>query len=468
MADVNKEWKLPEAFESRMRDMLGEEYEAFEKSFSSSRTYGLRVNRSKILPEQLKEQVPFDLTPIPWIDNGYFYTEETKPSWCPYYQAGLYYLQEPSAMTPASRLPIEPGDYVLDLCAAPGGKATALGDALNGEGLLFANDISASRAKALMRNVELFGLTNACVTSEPPEKLVGKFPEFFDKIMLDAPCSGEGMFRKEEALLRDWTPEKSRELSEIQRKLVLNAVDMLRPGGMLLYSTCTFAPIEDEGTISWLLTERPEMELLEIPGYEGFAKGNPKWGNGDPRISRCVRIFPHQMEGEGHFLALLQKNGEAAHTVISPRGNVNRDAKKWIQAFLDEIHLKSLGGKPFDWNRVEVRNDKVYYLPPVDLDLRGIKFLRNGIYLGDMKKNRFEPSEPFALALRKGEADAVSLPVTDERLTRYLKGEPITLAPEETDRSKGWILLAADGHPFAFGKLVGQTLKNKYPVGWRV
>ena len=196
---------------------------------------------------------------------------------------------------------------MLDLCAAPGGKTTELGARQNGEGLLVANDISASRTRALLRNVELFGFTNTFVANETPARLRERFPEFFHKILLDAPCSGEGMFRKEEALARDWSPEKSRELAGIQRELILQAADMLRPGGQLLYSTCTFAPEEDEGVVSWLLENRPEMELIELPSHEGFTPGVPDWGNKDPRLSRCVHLFPHKTQGEGHFMALFQK-----------------------------------------------------------------------------------------------------------------------------------------------------------------
>ena len=372
-------------------------------------------------------------------------------------------------MTPASRIPIEPGDKVLDLCAAPGGKATAAGADLQGQGLLVANDISTSRARALLRNLELFGIPNIFVANETPAKLTKTFPEFFDKIILDAPCSGEGMFRKEEALAKDWTPEKSRELSEIQKELVLQAADMLRPGGLLLYSTCTFAPAEDEQTVSYLLENRPDMELAEMENYEGFSQGVPEWGNGNPELTKCIRIFPHKMNGEGHFLALFHKKGQSIQESSRPHIKPDKNAFPLIEEFLNEIGLKTLGGQPFDWERVEVRKDKVYYLPPVLSDFRGITFLRNGLYLGDLKKNRFEPSQPLALAIRKGEAEAViSLPVSDERLTRYLKGETLNIEPEEATHKKGWHLLCADGYPVGFGKLVNQILKNKYPAGWRV
>lgn len=486
MDNTSKIKTLPAAFLDRMKEMLGDDYENFFKSYENPRTFGLRVNTAKISCEDFEKLAPFPIEKIPWVDNGYFYQEETRPARCPYYQAGLYYLQEPSAMTPASRLPVKPGEHVLDLCAAPGGKATALGAALAGQGLLVANDISTSRARALLRNLELFGIPNAFVANEAPKKLCRAFPEFFDKIILDAPCSGEGMFRKEDALARDWTPKKSRELAAIQKELLLQAVQMLRPGGLLLYSTCTFAPEENEGAISFLLEQHPEIELLDIPGYEGFSPAVPSWGNNDSRLEKCVRIFPHRMNGEGHFLALLKKpdtyepsslnemrqSSSARQPSSSARAGSrkqDKDARKWIETFFSEIGLKTLGGQPFDRNRVEIRSDKAYYLPPTSYSFRGLTFLRNGLYLGDLKKNRFEPSQPLALAIGKDEAEAViSLPVTDERLTRYLKGETLDIRPHEATHEKGWHLLCADGYPLGFGKLVNNILKNKYPAGWRV
>ena len=478
MTDSDKIKTLPLPFLERMKEMLGNDYDTFLQSYENPRTYGLRINTAKLSCQDFEKLSPFEIRPIPWISNGYFYDEESRPARCAYYQAGLYYLQEPSAMTPASRLPIEPGDFVLDLCAAPGGKATALGASLNDTGFLLANDISTSRARALLRNLELFGIKNMLVTDEKPARLAQRFPAFFNKILLDAPCSGEGMFRKEEALARDWTPEKSAELSDIQKDLILKAADMLRPGGMMLYSTCTFSPCEDEEVVAYLLQERPDMELMEMPGYEGFSEGRPEFASepvsqgsfAPSSLRKCVRIFPHKMDGEGHFLALFHKKGDSLPPFFRPAGKgPDKNTRKWLEEFFAEIGLHTLGGQEFDWNRVEIRKDKVYYQLPFPLDLRGISFLRNGLYLGDLKKNRFEPSQPLALALHKEDIEAtISLSVSDERITRYLKGETLNIEPEEAAHKKGWHLLCADGYPIGFGKLVNGILKNKYPAGWRV
>ena len=372
-------------------------------------------------------------------------------------------------MAPVTLLSPQPGERILDLCAAPGGKSTQIASAMEGEGLLVTNEIHPARAKILSENVERMGIRNACVLNETPEHLADIFEEYFDRILVDAPCSGEGMFRKNEVACEEWSPENVQLCADRQDGILECAARMLVPGGRLVYSTCTFAPEEDEEVVSHLLENRPDMELLELPEYEGFTSGVPEWGNGDPSLIRSVHLFPHKMQGEGHFLALFRKEGRTDLIGTMSSAKPNAETRKWLELFLKEIGLKTLGGQPFDWNRVETRKDKVYYLPPIGGDFRGLTFLRNGLYLGDLKKNRFEPSQPFALSLRKGDAEAViSLPVSDQRLTRYLKGETLNIEPEEAAHAKGWHLLCVEGYPIGFGKLVGQTLKNKYPAGWRV
>lgn len=239
---MEKQFQLPEEYLQHMKCLLGEEeYLNYIKSFDNGRYQGLRANGIKLAPEELKDLAPWTLEKIPWIPNGFYYDENVKPAKDPYYYAGLYYLQEPSAMTPASTLPVNPGDRVLDLCAAPGGKSTELGAKLKGKGILISNDISNSRAKALLKNLELAGVSNFCVTSESPERLSQCFPEFFDKILVDAPCSGEGMFRKERDMIKEWMERGPSHYAKIQKGIMEEAVKMLKPGGYLMYSTCTFS-----------------------------------------------------------------------------------------------------------------------------------------------------------------------------------------------------------------------------------
>ncbi|MDO5520504.1 MAG: RsmB/NOP family class I SAM-dependent RNA methyltransferase, partial [bacterium] len=269
---------LPSTYTDRMKELLSmEEYEAYIKSFDKPHHAGLRVNTLKISVEEFMNISPFELKRVPWTTNGFYYDKSEQPAKHPYYYAGLYYIQEPSAMTPAALLPIEEGDRVLDLCAAPGGKSTELAAKLNGTGVLVTNDISNSRAKALLKNIELQGVRNAIVTSEPPEKLGRYFEGYFDKILVDAPCSGEGMFRKDNALIKSWEEYGVEYFSKIQKEIIVEAAKMLRPGGLMVYSTCTFSPEENELTIEHLKKEFPEFKVLDVERAEGFDHGHPEW-----------------------------------------------------------------------------------------------------------------------------------------------------------------------------------------------
>ena len=442
---------LPEKFQKEMETLLGDEYQAFTESYDRQPENGLRLNRRKVTGEEFLARTPFLLKRIPWIDNGYTYGEET-PAKDPYYYAGLYYLQEPSAMTPANRLAPEPGDYVLDLCAAPGGKATELGARLNGEGLLLANDISNSRAKALLKNLELMGIPNIYVTSETSEKLAKVLPEFFDKILVDAPCSGEGMFRKEPRMMADWEQQGPEYYSKIQREIILDAADMLRPGGKLLYSTCTFSELENEGTIQYLLEQRPEMKLIPCAPYEGFAKGRRG-------LEDCVRIFPHRMNGEGHFLALLEKEGEPGKRKNTTKrsSELPAEAKEFLEAW---------GMYRKEW-QYYLREDRLYALGKKDGMPENLRYLRTGLYLGDCKKKRFEPYQALAMALDGNGENRIHLNREDPRVIRYLKGETLDISDLDLKKRKGWQLVCVDGYPLGWGKLANGSLKNKYYAGWR-
>ena len=471
---------IPEQFTLRMRRLLGEDYDAFSASFSRPRAVGLRLNPLK--GTSLPDLSAFSLTPVPWEPCGYYYDPETRPGKSAYHEAGLYYLQEASAMAPAALLDPKPGERVLDLCAAPGGKSTQLAGKMQGRGLLVCNEISPKRAKILASNIERLGIANALVLNEHPQRLEARFEGFFDKILVDAPCSGEGMFRKDEAVIGTWTPERPDFFADLQREITSNAVKMLRPGGLMMYSTCTFAPQEDEGTVSFLLENFPEMELIEMEGYEGFSKGNPVWGNGDPEIEKTVRIWPHKMNGEGHYLALFRKKGEAIpyETEEKPIEKKNKKQKNRKKDRGTEAPGPSKAEKqilsdflsrmtaPIPVEELEVRAGKVYHSPSLPDGVRNLHFLRNGLYLGELKKDRFEPSQPFAVTLSADKfKDYMNLKADDERTEKYLHGATISVEPGETASPSGWKLVCIDGFGLGWGKLVNGILKNKYPVGWR-
>ena len=466
MTDVRQ---LPEAFLLKMQELLGEEFGQYLESFKEEWMPGLRVNTLKLSPGELAELVPWNLEPVPWADNGFYYDgtldgEVLRPSKHPAYYAGLYYLQEPSAMTPAAMLPVVPGDRVLDLCAAPGGKSTELASKLKGRGMLVSNDISYSRARALLKNLELAGAANICVTSEAPEKLAGVWPEFFDKILVDAPCSGEGMFRRDEDMVKDWNEKGPEYYVPIQRQILSQAAAMLRPGGYMLYSTCTFSVEEDEGNVAYVLEEFPQMQLccLDLDKVPGACGG---FG-----LSGCMRLFPHRLKGEGHFLALMRKKGgdDGGKEILPPMdpGTAGKrvravEKEKELDAFLRQ------SGAEWDYERIVIHQDNAYYLPEGLAWNLPLRFLRTGLFLGELKKGRFEPSQALAMSMKAGQfPNTVSFPGGDSRVLRYLKGETISLEGDEGP-VKGWCLAAMEGFPLGWAKGTGMSLKNKYYPGWR-
>lgn len=450
---------LPQSFLDRVAGQLGDEMDAFLASYDRPYAQGVRANTLKISAAELaKRHQLTEPEPVDWCRDA-FYMPGALSDWSkhPDYFAGLYYLQEPSAMSPAATVPIEPGDRVLDMCAAPGGKSTQLLARLGGTGLLVSNDISASRAKALLKNLEMFGATNAVVTSAETFRLAENFAGFFDKVLVDAPCSGEGMFNKEPSIVKNWEQYGPPYYSAIQHEILPHAVKMLKPGGMLLYSTCTFAPLEDEEAVEWLTNTFPEMSVISER-----------------------RFWPHQIKGQGHFVALLQKDGskngdsESLPADISRRGGLApKPFTEWAGANLTDAGQKKL----FEENDFVLAKSGMLYKAAVpDGMLRGIRVLRNGRLLGDVTNGRLEPSEALAMTLQPADVvNVLNLPLTDERITRYLKGETIFgLEPEKEKGFTGWGLCACAG--FALGWIKGSLpnaealpmYKNKYLKFWRI
>ena len=430
--------QLPEKFLETIRTQLDDEFDAFLESYSRPVLGGIRINRLKITPEEYLALTGQSLESVPWNGDGSYCSEGTVYSKNPLYYAGLYYIQEPSAMLPAQMLPVEPGDIVLDMCAAPGGKSTALGARMNNQGLLVSNDISYSRAKALLKNIEAFGIKNSLVISEDPKKLASRLPEYFDKILIDAPCSGEGMFHKKPSMTQNWEKTGPEFYSKIQREIIEYGARMLKPGGDMVFSTCTFSPLEDEGTIQYFLERHPEFELVKE-----------------------VRLWPHKVKGEGHYVTLLHKAGTKEHREVQPYTSSKKFKTDALDAFFKDAGLKV----QLDRKRLELSGDHVYYMPETMIDTNGLRVLRTGWYLGNIKKDRFEPSGAFAVGLKKEECGhIIDLDYRDGAAVKYLKCE--TLEADETFKN-GWYLVCASGYPLGWGKLNRGTLKNKYPSGWR-
>lgn len=443
--------KLPQSYRTAMQELLGEQAQAYFESFDQPAYQSIRINTNKISVADFLKISPFTLKPIPWTSNGFYTLPEDHPGKHPYYYAGLYYIQEPSAMLPAQVLPIEPGDFVLDTCAAPGGKSSELANKLNGTGLLFSNDISTSRCQALLKNLERQGVANAYVCSEDLVNLAQKLPCFFDKILIDAPCSGEGMFRKDHSLIQSWEEKGNAYYAPIQKGILEAATKLLKPGGMLVYSTCTFSPLEDEQVLQTVLEKDVSLELVSIPHNEGFEDGIG--------LKECVRLYPHRIKGEGHFVALVKKAGTSTPNPMKKKSNLPNN--KEAQEFLSHIH------KTWAYGSFVEHKEKLIFEPNIDTKIPSIRLLRSGLYIGDCKKNRFEPSQALASHLKLDEFDqSISLSRHDERIIKYLKGETIDVSDFNT-KWKGYVLIGVDGYSLGFGKISNGIVKNKYKKGWR-
>ncbi|MBR4767908.1 MAG: RsmB/NOP family class I SAM-dependent RNA methyltransferase, partial [Lachnospiraceae bacterium] len=355
------------------------------------------------------------------------------------------------------------------LCAAPGGKSTKLLCQMKNTGVLVSNDVSFSRSQALLKNLELFGASNAIVTAETPERLSNVFPAYFDKILIDAPCSGEGMFRKDPNVIKSWVEHGNSFYVSLQRSILKAAVSMLRPGGTMVYSTCTFAKEEDEEAVLYAMEICPDLELIQPDlSVEGSAEGISEPYNA-PELKKCLRLYPHRVRGEGHFAALLKKNGASVTSdPVKPVGKTSSGAViTGFSGLSDETRdfLRPIV-KRFENGVFERCKERLNYLPDDFPDTPGLRLLRKGLFTGEEKKGRFEPSEALSMSLNKGEfPNELTLSADDPRVLKYLKGETIETAGE--DLSDGYVLVTVCGHPLGFAKNKDGVLKNKYLPGWR-
>ncbi|NKI22022.1 RNA methyltransferase [Paenibacillus dendritiformis] len=470
--------ELPLAYQEQMKRLFeadGEPIDPFLDSYREPRAYGLRVQPWKWNGHETARRnaaALFGLEPVPWCPEGYYYEESSRPGKHPYHHAGLYYIQEPSAMSSAELLDPQPGELVLDLAAAPGGKATQIAGRMKGEGLLIANEIHPQRAKILAENMERMGVVNCIVTQADPHALAERFPYSFDRIMLDAPCSGEGMFRKDPEAVNEWSPEHVEACALRQRDIIRAAVRMLRPGGSLVYSTCTFNRRENEDIIAHWLETYPEFELV-----------------------RMERLWPHRHRGEGHFVALLKKSSSAPDATDAADGSASaqsgrrggsrkgkgasgvnaaaaafRQYAEWAREHLPGLELPP--GRPL------LFGDELYYVPDTHPGARallddasvfsGLRLHRLGLHLAHLRKNRLEPAHALAMACTAADQAALRFDAAadDPRIAAYLRGEPMAPNPEQSG-AKGWTLVAVDGLPIGWGKASDGLIKNHLPKGLR-
>ena len=476
--EMRNNMNLPQDFTVRMQQLLGDEWKDFEASYQQEKAYGLRINPLKYT--QTKEELPFTLEPVSWAKEGFYAEKEEKPGRHPLHEAGAYYIQEPSAMSVVSLLDPHPGDFVCDLCAAPGGKSSQIAGRLLGEGLLLSNEIFTARAKILSQNMERMGVSNAVVCNESLYKLAKQFPSFFDRIVVDAPCSGEGMFRKDDTAIEEWSLEHVTLCSERQKMILEHAAAMLKPNGVIVYSTCTFAPEEDEQMAAWFLETHPNFVLEDwrnfLPTDSGLENGRVEFLDNDipedirQQIHKTLRLWPHKLTGEGHFAARFRKL-ENSSDATPRRKKAKRekkmdlaDYKAFCESFLKESTSHSYSAlTPSKDSCYHYFGDELYLLPMTVSSLNGLKLMRAGLHLGTRKKNRFEPAHALAMALHPDEV-CQSYDCTKEDAIRYQKGETIS-CPSDL---KSWTLLTYHGVSLGWGKAQNGILKNHYPKGLRI
>ena len=475
---------LPIEFEKKMKAFLGDEWDDFLYSYDNNRFQALRFNTLKVQSHEeimriLKVLGISSDKRVSWADEAYYFDENVRPGKHPYHEMGLYYIQEPSAMSAAALLAPKPGMRVLDLCAAPGGKSTQLATYLGDSGLLVSNEINTQRSRILSQNIERMGIKNAIVTNEDSFVLASHFPGFFNAIQVDAPCSGEGMFRKLPEAIEQWSMENVAICAARQKEILDNAAVMLKPGGVIVYSTCTFSKEENEDVIEYFLERHPDFTLEEME-----------------------RFWPHKVDGEGHFVAKLVRRGsvnelgadydvcedscnkvEDTGLKVDRKTKKNKNSKnrknetkpaltkenmKLLSEFLDETISEDVAA----WiknSRLVMFGEQLYRLPDMEVDIKGLKVQRAGLHIGEFKKQRFEPSHSLALALKLNDAkNLVKLTCDNPQTIGFFNGQSVVLSDEQTaECKKGWALVCVDGYTAGWGKVNGTQVKNHYPKGLR-
>lgn len=450
---------LPIEFEKKMKAFLGNEWDDFLYSYDNNRFQALRFNTLKVQSpeERMRILKVLGISPdkkVSWANEAYYFDENVRPGKHPYHEMGLYYIQEPSAMSAAALLAPKPGMRVLDLCAAPGGKSTQLATYLGDSGLLVSNEINTQRSRILSQNIERMGIKNAIVTNEDSFVLASHFPGFFNAIQVDAPCSGEGMFRKLPEAIEQWSPENVAICAARQKEILDNAAVMLKPGGTIVYSTCTFSKEENEDVIECFLERHPDFTLEEME-----------------------RFWPHKVDGEGHFVAKLvrrgcvdtdlkadrktKKNKNSKNRKNETKPALTKENMKLLSEFLDETISEDMAA----WiknSRLVMFGEQLYRLPDMEVDIKGLKVQRAGLHIGEFKKQRFEPSHSLALALKLSEAkNVVKLTCDNPQTIGFFNGQSVMLSDEQAaECKKGWALVCVDGYPAGWGKVNGAQVKT--------
>jgi len=455
---------LPKAFVARMRELLGPEAPAFLDSYGRPAQRAVRANPLKLDPADLPGLLGIDPDPVPWCPEAFFLPQGVRVGDTLAHAAGLCYVQEPSALAVGAALDVRPGQRVLDLAAAPGGKTTLAAGRLGDRGVVVANEVQRGRVQALADNLDRWGSARTMLAAETVARLAERLPGAFDRVLLDAPCSGEGLFRRNPAAAAQWRPGHVRGSAERQRALLADAAALVRPGGVLVYSTCTFAPEENEQQVVGFLAAHPDWELLELPAHQGFTPGRPDWSaDGLPELARTVRLWPHHLRGEGHFIAKLARPGSGGRlpTGPLPTGPLPAGPGAGRQAVVDAWRGFAADALEEEPAGVTVVGERAYLVPDPEVAGAGVRLVRPGLLAGRVRPGRFEPAHALAMAVgvataRRGRR------LDDAEAAAWVRGE--ALGHQGPD---GWMVVGWNGWPLGWGRAAGGSLKNHYPKGLR-
>ena len=447
-----------------MRELLGPEAPAFLDSFKRPAQRAVRANPLKLDPAALPGLLGIDPDPVPWCPEAFFLPQGVRVGDTLAHAAGLCYVQEPSALAVGAALDVRPGQRVLDLAAAPGGKTTLAAGRLGDRGVVVANEVQRGRVQALADNLDRWGSARTMLAAETVARLAERLPGAFDRVLLDAPCSGEGLFRRNPAAAAQWRPGHVRGSAERQRALLADAAALVRPGGVLVYSTCTFAPEENEQQVAGFLAAHPDWELLELPAHQGFTPGRPDWSaDGLPELARTVRLWPHHLRGEGHFIAKLARPGSGGRlpTGPLPTGPLPAGPGAARQAVVDAWRGFAADALEEEPAGVTVVGERAYLVPDPEVAGAGVRLVRPGLLAGRVRPGRFEPAHALAMAVgvataRRGRR------LDDAEAAAWVRGE--ALGHQGPD---GWMVVGWNGWPLGWGRAAGGSLKNHYPKGLR-
>ena len=450
---------LPERFCERARELLGEEYPDFLAALEGEAIRGVRANLIKTNAKRVSELFGEEINPLDYCDNGFTVESSIRLGHTAEHHAGMIYAQDPGAMATVAAIELRGDELVLDACAAPGGKSSQVAEQLT-TGSLLSNEYVPKRAKIIVGNFERLGVKNALVTSLDTAQLGKMYDAVFDLVIVDAPCSGEGMFRKSEEALAEWSEENVRLCAERQIDILNNLAPTVKGGGRLLYSTCTYAPEENEFAVDAFLKSHPDFHIVRVKDeVERVTRDGIRFeGISAENIEYCRRFYPHVSRGEGQFLALLERennNKMSAFIYNDCTKPLSKSERSAVEAFFRDSLTEAPEGRLAKYGENIVLISHGLPVPPHSVFM-------SGVLVGEIAGSVFKPSHQFFSVFGELFKSRLYLTQGDREVDDYLLGREIA-----SEAKNGWCAVIYEGSCLGGGKVSGGRLKNHYPKGLR-